>query len=349
MCTIKNSSVCNLSCQLSILLILIFFTSRVWATTTCTTGTPAITINVGTITVQKDSSIGPISGIFEGPQVTYNCEVEYETRADVNLDLASVTTADLNTPGYNNKGVFTTGISGIGVVLASIGDLRWAGGGVDGKLWYILPGKTSVVINNYSGFYFSPKYMSANVTNMIQLIKTSNAISSGVMNVKIANNVMRNTSGSNSVLIPVYLTGTVNVVACSLSTPNINVNLPTINVKSFTAIGKTQGDTPFTVGLQCDVGTKINATLKFTQDTDTTNQSVAAVIGKGSAGSASGVGIQLLYGSTPLNNNTLMFLKTSSGGMELPAGAFTARYFQTKSVVKPGDANAMATLMLTYQ
>ncbi len=149
--------------------------------------------------------------------------------------------------------------------------------------------------------------------------------------------------------VPVYISATVNVLACSVSTPSVNVVLPTVNTSSFTGTGNTQGDTPFTIGLQCDANARINATLNFTQDGDTTNQSVAAVTGKGSAGIASGVGIQLLYGNTPLKNNVLTFLKTSSGGQELPAGAFTARYFQTKSTVQAGTANTTATMTLTYQ
>jgi type 1 fimbria pilin len=46
-----------------------------------------------------------------------------------------------------------------------------------------------------------------------------------------------------------------------------------------------------------------------------------------------------------LNNNIV--LKTSAGGQE--TFPFTAQYYQTKSSVTSGAANATATLNLTYQ
>lgn len=143
--------------------------------------------------------------------------------------------------------------------------------------------------------------------------------------------------------------GSITTVACSITTPNVNVPLAPALSSAFTAVNSTRGDYPFTIGLSCDAGARINASLSFTQNTDTSNTSVINLTNAGSPGIATGVGIQLLYGSTPLQNNTNIVLKTSAGGVEFPAGAFTARYFQTKSAVTTGDANATATLNLTYQ
>ncbi|MGL5389647.1 MAG: fimbrial protein [Serratia sp. (in: enterobacteria)] len=143
--------------------------------------------------------------------------------------------------------------------------------------------------------------------------------------------------------------GTITTVACSITTPNVNVPLDPVLASSFTAVNSTRGDTPFTIGLECDAGARINASLSFTQNTGTSNNSVIQLTGAGTPGVATGVGIQLLYGSTILKNNTNVVLKTSTGGQEFPAGAFTARYFQTAGTVTTGDANATATLNLTYQ
>lgn len=141
----------------------------------------------------------------------------------------------------------------------------------------------------------------------------------------------------------------VTVMACSITTPNVTVALDPVLDSSFSGINSTKGAKNFTIGLQCDAGARINASVSFTKNTDTSNSSVIKLSGAGNPGVATGVGIQLLYGGTLLRNNTNVVLKTSTGGQEFPAGSFTARYFQTKSTVTPGDANASATLNLTYQ
>ena len=64
-------------------------------------------------------------------------------------------------------------------------------------------------------------------------------------------------------------------------------------------------------------------------------------------GTAEGVGVQLVYNTIPLQLNNRILLKQSAGGQE--AFPLTARYYQTRAVVKPGSANATATLNVTYQ
>lgn len=67
----------------------------------------------------------------------------------------------------------------------------------------------------------------------------------------------------------------------------------------------------------------------------------------GNAGTAKGVGVQLLYNGSPLVMNGRLLLKQSAGGQEtLP---LTARYYQTLTTVESGSANASATLTITYQ
>lgn len=136
-------------------------------------------------------------------------------------------------------------------------------------------------------------------------------------------------------------------VACSLNSTSINVPLGDVLDIKFTAIGTTVGDKNFDVGLTCDKEARINVALAGTQNSDTTDTSVLALTNTGQAGTAGGMGVQLLYGGTPLKINNNIVLKTSPGGQEtLP---FTARYYQTNKVVTPGKANSSATLNITYQ
>ncbi|ENC9862336.1 hypothetical protein ABLG29_005821 [Klebsiella variicola] len=346
-CLSKKIMFCKFIAMLSI----ISLPNDVWATT-CTHGnTASVIVNAGTITVQRDAPLGlPISDFITG---TSNFLATCNSNADRSyggMNIQSVTPV-APTPNYQGNAVFSTGLQGVGSTIGTVAHIVWSTGSTFDRNYYIPTGSTRYDIGNGGGStYFT---FTVTAANQFRLIKTANAISSGIINIKIADMIaMIDHNGSiqsSFAAIPVYLNATINVLACSVSTPNVNVMLPTVNSNSFTGVGHTQGDTPFTVGLQCDAGAKINATLNFIQDNDTTNQSVAAVTGKGNTGVASGVGIQLLYGSTPLNNNTLTLLKTSGGGIELPAGAFTARYFQTKNSVQPGSANTTATMTLTYQ
>ncbi|CAI2074517.1 Type-1A pilin [Serratia quinivorans] len=141
---------------------------------------------------------------------------------------------------------------------------------------------------------------------------------------------------------------TITKVACSLSSTSINVPLGDVLISKFTGVGVSTADKSFNLGLTCDKEAKINVSLAGTQNTDTTEASVLALTSAGQTGTATGVGVQLLYGGTPLKINNNLALKTSTaGGKEtLP---FTARYYQTKATVGIGQANSSATLNITYQ
>lgn len=328
--------------------VIIFFSvfllaRETWAVT-CTVNTSSVTVNAGTFTVQRDAIIGtPISNLITGANnLLISCNTNHQTIGGISL--RSVTTLSQTFPSYNGNGVFSTGLNGVGTIMGTYGTTQ--GFGTINLNKYVPPNNSGATIGGL-GSPTSSMPFTVFGKNIFQLIKTNNTISSGVINMKVAEMYATGTASFTS--IPVYLIGTVNVLACSVSTPNVNVTLPTVNVNSFTGVGNTLGDTPFSVLLQCDAGAKINATMNFTQDSDTTNQSVAAVTGKGGAGIASGVGIQLLYGGVPLNNNTQTLLKTTNGGLELPAGAFSVRYFQTRSTVQAGNANTTAMMTLTYQ
>ncbi|MCL6720425.1 fimbrial protein [Klebsiella sp. T2.Ur] len=101
------------------------------------------------------------------------------------------------------------------------------------------------------------------------------------------------------------------------------------------------------LGLNCDVGANINVSLSGTQNPDISDSSVLALTGQGGAGVAKGVGVQIVYNGAPLMLNNRIVLKTSSGGQE--TFPLTARYYQTRTTVSTGTANASATLNLTYQ
>lgn len=141
----------------------------------------------------------------------------------------------------------------------------------------------------------------------------------------------------------------VNIIsaACSINTPNISVPLEDVLAGSLTSIGSTAKPKAFNVGLSCNAGARVNAMLTGVQNTDNSATGVLQLSNAGSEGVATGVGIQILYNNAPMALNKNIVLKTSVGGQEMLP--FAAQYYQTKSSVTSGSANATATLNLTYQ
>lgn len=135
--------------------------------------------------------------------------------------------------------------------------------------------------------------------------------------------------------------------SCSITTPSVNVKLDDIFSADLNAVGKTAKLKNFNVGLDCEASAKVNVKLTGNKNTDTSASGVLQLTNAGSAGVAKGVGIQMLYNNAPMVLDQNVLLKTSTGGTE--TFTFGAQYYQTKSDVSMGSANATATLDITYQ
>lgn len=147
-----------------------------------------------------------------------------------------------------------------------------------------------------------------------------------------------------------FATGSITQVACSIKTPSLVFPIGDVPTSAFgSSVGTipTNANKTQNLGLDCDPEANVNVTLTGTQNPDVSTQSVLALTGQGDEGVAKGVGVQLLYGGTPLELDKRIVLKKSSGGLE--SFPIMARYYQTKTSVTPGSANTSATLTLTYQ
>lgn len=275
------------------------------------------TITAPNIVVQRDTPVGTIIGSVPVPTTggTYfYCDTD---NSPYYYEMTLFTTAS------SISGYYDTNIPGVGINMGSFA--------YPAKLWLATAG---------TKFDATPRNM--------QFIKTGN-ITSGVLTsgrfaiVKASDNVTvgytYNVAG-----------GTVTQVACSIRTPGLTFPIGNISASSF---GSTVGTVPSgaqntqSLGLDCDAGANINVTLQGTQNPDVSTTSVLALTGQGNSDVAQGVGVELLYNGTPLVLNNRIVLKQSAGGQE--TFPITARYYQTKTSVSTGKANAAATLDLTYQ
>ena len=137
---------------------------------------------------------------------------------------------------------------------------------------------------------------------------------------------------------------TVNVLACSITTPVVNVQMPAFFKSSFSGVGSTTSTTDFKIGASCDSG--VMPTITFSGQTNSGTTDVFAINNGSEA--ATGVGIQLLYGGSTINQNTAVAMNTitAAGTTEFP---FSTRYIQTENTITPGLADATITFTLNYK
>lgn len=274
-------------------------------------------LNFSTITAQRDVAPGTVvaaqSGIYN---VNFSC-----------TDSSNTYQKAMNGTSLGNS-LYDIGVSGYGVRVSE----NDSGGG----------------FHHYFPMAFALGTYSASYMYKVELVRTSDPAASG----SLRSGQIANVSISNQFFIATWniTGGSITTLACSLSSGSLSFPIGNIPATSF---GSTVGTTPVntqvsqTLGLTCNPGANINISLSGQQNPDVANTSVLALSGQGGPGVAQGVGVQILYGGTPLNLNNTVFLQQSGGG--LASFPIVARYYQTKSVVLPGTANTTATLNITYQ
>ncbi|MCK7444012.1 fimbrial protein [Enterobacter roggenkampii] len=274
-------------------------------------------LNFSTITAQRDVAPGTVvaaqSGIYN---VNFSCTDSSNTYQEA-----------MNGTSLGNN-LYDIGVSGYGIRVSE----NDSGGG----------------FHHYFPMAFALGSYSASYMYKVELVRTSDPAASG----SLRSGQIANVSISNQFFIATWniTGGSITTLACSLSSGSLSFPIGNIPATSF---GSTVGTTPVntqvsqTLGLTCNPGANINISLSGQQNPDVANTSVLALSGQGGPGVAQGVGVQILYGGTPLNLNNTVFLQQSGGG--LASFPIVARYYQTKSVVLPGTANTTATLNITYQ
>jgi len=143
-------------------------------------------------------------------------------------------------------------------------------------------------------------------------------------------------------------TGTIQQPSCDLDTSSANqtVNLGSVPVMNFAAVGSTANPTAFSVNLlNCTAAVNVTMTVAGTMDT------VPSVLQN--AGTAQKVGVQILQAGsvgattgTPVTLNSAVSLGTvgGSGAMTIP---FVAQFYRIGTLVA-GSVLATATINFTY-
>lgn len=312
----------------------------------CSILTPSYTINLpATVTVQRDVPVGqPITDWYDTPVSNiYNCSGSSGTGGSQYM-VYEYTTLPAGPGIYTEDGVvysiIPTNLIGVGLLIRA----KSKGAGPLSGFYNFPYGRW------ISDWYHSTFTFQFGVG--ARLIKTHKIISGTVSGRSLGKvNVKSGYSGDDYYEVPISFTSSmVNVLACSVTTPILTFSIGDVIISKFgSSVGTVPADARNTqnLGLNCDADANIHVTLRGTQNPDVSNDSVLSLTGQGNADVARGVGVQLLYNGYPLVLNNRIALKRSSGGQEMLP--ITAQYYQTKTAVTMGKANASATLELTYQ
>lgn len=322
-------------CRYALPIIFFLFFTHQEVLAACTKSPAAdVTITLpASITVQRDAPVGTVlftqyGGVPSPTGGVSGC-------SDSNYMLFKLNTA-LTASSIAN--VFNTSVPGVGVQIKDANNAYALPGMALAYSWGTAAPNTNYGMwDSWTVSYIVTGQVSAGTVSFASPLATAYITASST---QLINSVTMNN---------LKISGTTQIVplACSITTPTMQFTLGDVFAGSLTSVGTTAKPTVFNLGLNCNAGARVNAQLTGTQNTDTSTAGVLKLTNAGGANVATGVGIQLLYNNVPLALGNNIVLKTSAGGVE--ALPFTAQYYQTKTVVTPGSANATATLQLTYQ
>jgi type 1 fimbria pilin len=288
------------------------------------------TINIGTVYVSPDMPIGSV--LYQGKTGAGNLMGHYCSNPVTVTPTMVYLSSQISSYGNN---VYETGVDGIGI------NVSWNG------LEVQTPGVPQSVPTVIAGIpAYGIRSIDESATPItVKLIKTG-PVSGGVMqagpvvNFAIAGVTVGQVKGTIS-------SGVIIGSTCKVTNNNIQIILDDILASKMNSVGSTYNPKNFNVGLNCDPGARVSATLRGNDNPDTSVDGVLQLSNAGNDDVADGVGIQILNNNVPMPLDKLISLRTFTTTQEtLP---FTVRYFQTKSEIKTGKANATATLEITYQ
>lgn len=313
----------------------------------CVRVTASTVLTPPPVTVQRDLPVGALIGseVVSGVVATYNC---------TNSPGASLTYQEFGVNGYgtyvttiDSRRIYSTNIAGIGYAVGgtsvnNCGSTGYVDGTQtgDGNVNNRLLCRVNGILRN------QPLEAQAR----IQFYKTAQTTGTGRVSARqVGSFILRYDQQSWSQLASTISIAAFNVarIACTVGNSALSVPMGTVEKRAFSGPGTWPGDAStrsFTIPLNCNAGTRVSLQI----DGSAQNAPQGVLNLAGGAGSATGVGIQLLYNNAPLPLSTVISTgtATSEGTYSIP---LQARYYQTASDITPGVANASATFTLVYQ
>ncbi|WP_420841466.1 fimbrial protein [Erwinia endophytica] len=190
----------------------------------------------------------------------------------------------------------------------------------------------------------------------VTFVKTGEPLASGVYVTPTINAAVLTAHNNETATAKVIInptTITVNATGCTISTPSVQVDMGSLDVRAFNAVNSTSALKNFTVGLNCDANIALYGVV--TDQTDPSNTTDTVSLTPDST--ATGVGVQFFYNNSgplslgpdsSLNSTIGQFFIQSTSQAETLSLPFQARYIRTGDIT-PGTANAVASITFSYQ
>lgn len=280
-------------------------------------------VSFGTINVQRDLAVGTVLATVKTPPGDPSTKFIF-----------------CNAQGWTSNNMVYGG--GIATSVPNVYATNVPGVGIRASLYGVYPYNSP----STTSWWPAETTFLNSVPSTVELVKTG-PVTSGMLNPGQVGVTFTNDDQSKIAYDISITQSKIIAIQCAISNPNINIHLDDVLGSNLKSPGTVAKPRDFDIGLQCDPDARINVMLTGVKNTDTSAVGVLQLSNAGNANVATGVGIQILYGNTPVEINKNMVLKTSAGGQE--TFTFRAQYYQTKSTVTTGSANATATLEITYQ
>ncbi|OPA86349.1 hypothetical protein BFW87_25350 [Pseudomonas fluorescens] len=344
------------------------------------TGVPAfngtMALNINSLSAPRDAPVGTVLYVQEfhqaGQGPTWQCGIENAAMTGNYSVTGLGRKVDFNSGTYAGK-VYDTGVPGIGV--------SWFSGaiGVRAVGAEVVAGVTPNGCGRVGNNICQTLPIKFLTNAAVVLIKTG-PVGTGTVRGSELGRMVLSTSVADS---PAYstaavgVTGTINVVAMTCTTPNVTVPLGSHKTSTLTGVGSGSPRVDFILNItDCpgfpgyfgntaasypaasqssvtSTGTRVPNTVSLRVDPvyaaiDAPNGVLGLTPG---TGVATGVGVQILYATgslLPLSQARPLGTAFTASTRSFSIG-LSARYLQTASTVTPGSANAVATYTLIYQ
>lgn len=350
------------------------------AMASCTINVPTATnpmpLQLGNITVGADLADGTVlyTQTYNlnfnpggGNYIAVTCSTPGQVMANYTLTQNPLPLSSWGSGQYTGK-VYETGVPGIGVYIHQ---------GVNGAA--IIPASKPAASSDASNCATGKCVVTGNFKRWDVFFVKTGPVSSGTIigaNLPcVGVNYTNDINSSDNQVENICMTGTVNIVASTCKTPDVTVPMGKYDVSTFSGEGSATKWVNASIKLtDCPVyygrgsrgswyadgsgtdnsGTPVknSISVKLMPANPVINSSQGIFDLSKIAGSASGVGIQLAYGteSSPELVNfgaqkTFEMDNGSNGISEIP---LIARYIQTSANVTPGIANSAVTFMISY-
>lgn len=307
------------------------------AKATCTSPDLPKMINVASISVPTTLAVGEtIPGTEQIAHVAGNCD----NAQDSGLEIISCyygTGAEI--PGL--KGVYDSGVPGVGVALMNDQGQRISGAG----------GTTCNSTATPVGYVSTDGKQSFNFDVTLELVKTSDTVSSGTLvqaQTRFGIGVYRHEGIGEPNDISYAGNVILKAVTCSVLPRNLTVDLGDFPVSTFVSVGALS--TPaqnFDVTVNCDSTVQPEVKVTSANGYETAFEGVLKLTQQ--TGMATGVGVQMVVDGNIATFDTYVNTPREAVANETLAIPFEVRYEQVSDVVTPGPANTVATITLAYK